>query len=247
LFREDLFHRLNVIRLRLPALRERRDDVDMLVQHFLRTSAQQLGIEPKRLTPAALDMLRQFSWPGNVRQLENQCHWLNVMAPGQLIDVADLPQEIRNRSPEISTSFSAAAVTAPDLANGASTHLGSPMGGFNEASNKQAIPTGNDSASAAFEGSASGVVTAPPELESLSQAWLQPLRQLAASMLVQQPRNVDAMGHSEMMDQLTKLFETHLISTALAHTRGRRIEAAQRLGIGRNTITRKIQELNIKE
>jgi two-component system, NtrC family, nitrogen regulation response regulator GlnG len=246
LFREDLFHRLNVIRLRLPSLRERRDDVDMLVQHFLRTSAQQLGIEPKRLTPAALELLRQFSWPGNVRQLENQCHWLNVMAPGQLIDVADLPQEIRNRTSEVGAPLMSVSA--------APTHSASSMTTFNS-STTSAYSEGQNSGASSIAVATNPVATQKAggngsdlaELELLSQAWLQPLRQLAANMLVQQPRNVDAIGHSEMMDQLTKLFETHLISTALTHTRGRRIEAAQRLGIGRNTITRKIQELNIKE
>ena len=86
-FREDLFHRLNVIRLRLPALRERREDVPSLAKHFLGVSARQLGVEPKRISDAALARLREFSFPGNVRQLENICHWLTVMAPAQQIDV----------------------------------------------------------------------------------------------------------------------------------------------------------------
>uniref|UniRef100_UPI0040484CFB sigma 54-interacting transcriptional regulator n=1 Tax=Limnohabitans sp. TaxID=1907725 RepID=UPI0040484CFB len=83
-FREDLFHRLNVIRLRLPALRERREDVPVLARYFLQRSAQQLGVEPKRMADAALERLGQFQFPGNVRQLENICHWLTVMAPTQL-------------------------------------------------------------------------------------------------------------------------------------------------------------------
>src|SRR5687767_10036145 len=93
-FREDLFHRLNVIRLRLPALRERKEDVAMLARHFLQQSAKQLGVEPKRISDAALARLTTFGFPGNVRQLENICHWLTVMAPAQLIEPKDLPPEV---------------------------------------------------------------------------------------------------------------------------------------------------------
>ena len=94
-FREDLFHRLNVIRLRLPALRERREDVPMLTRHFLQQSAKQLGVEPKRISDAALVQLGNFSFPGNVRQLENICHWLTVMAPAQVVEPKDLPPEVQ--------------------------------------------------------------------------------------------------------------------------------------------------------
>ena len=93
-FREDLFHRLNVIRLRLPALRERREDIPMLARHFLQQSAKQLGVEPKRISDAALARLTTFNFPGNVRQLENICHWLTVMAPAQSIEPKDLPPEV---------------------------------------------------------------------------------------------------------------------------------------------------------
>jgi two-component system nitrogen regulation response regulator GlnG len=93
-FREDLFHRLNVIRLRLPALRERLEDIPMLTRHFLQQSARQLGVEPKRISDAALVWLGQFAFPGNVRQLENICHWLTVMAPAQVIEPKDLPPEV---------------------------------------------------------------------------------------------------------------------------------------------------------
>jgi two-component system nitrogen regulation response regulator GlnG len=93
-FREDLFHRLNVIRLQLPSLAERREDIPQLAQHFLQTAATELGGGPKRLTPAAEQRLVDAAWPGNVRQLENTCRWLTVMAPGQVIDVADLPKDL---------------------------------------------------------------------------------------------------------------------------------------------------------
>src|SRR4051794_581262 len=98
LFREDLLHRLNVVRLRLPPLRERQEDIAPLARHFLQKSARELAVEPKLLTDGALKMLSSFAFPGNVRQLENICHWLTVMAPGQRIDVSDLPPELREVS-----------------------------------------------------------------------------------------------------------------------------------------------------
>jgi two-component system nitrogen regulation response regulator GlnG len=93
-FREDLFHRLNVIRLRLPRLTDRREDIPMLTRHFLQQSARQLGVEPKRISDAAVARLGTFGFPGNVRQLENICHWLTVMAPAQMIEEKDLPPEV---------------------------------------------------------------------------------------------------------------------------------------------------------
>ncbi|MGO2012344.1 MAG: nitrogen regulation protein NR(I) [Pseudoalteromonas sp.] len=93
-FRDDLFHRLNVVRLRLPALRERTEDIERLAQHFLHTSAKDLQVESKILSSKATEQLRLFNWPGNVRQLENTCRWLTVMAPGELISEQDLPPEI---------------------------------------------------------------------------------------------------------------------------------------------------------
>src|SRR6195952_2342185 len=96
-FREDLFHRLNVIRLRLPALRERTEDIAPLARFFLQKSARELGVEGKRLTDAAIARLLRFDYPGNVRQLENICHWLTVMAPAQTVDAKDLPPELQPR------------------------------------------------------------------------------------------------------------------------------------------------------
>ncbi|NCW52170.1 MAG: nitrogen regulation protein NR(I), partial [Betaproteobacteria bacterium] len=89
-FREDLFHRLNVIRLRLPALRERTEDIPLLARYFLQRSARDLGVEIKRLSEEALSALCAFHWPGNVRQLENSCHWISVMAPAQVVELKDL-------------------------------------------------------------------------------------------------------------------------------------------------------------
>src|SRR5438477_8846471 len=100
-FREDLYHRLNVIRLRLPSLRERADDIPLLARHFLSMSAKQLGVEPKRVSDDALAYLARLDFPGNVRQLENLCHWLTVMAPGQVVDAADLHAEFRHQVIEV--------------------------------------------------------------------------------------------------------------------------------------------------
>jgi two-component system, NtrC family, nitrogen regulation response regulator GlnG len=175
LFREDLFHRLNVIRLRLPPLRERREDVPLLTKHFLAHSAKQLGVEPKQLSQAALRYLTAVNWSGNVRQLENVCHWLTVMAPGQNVDVADLPPELKEDSSKPSTS-----------------------GSWQEALAKEVMDALN-------------------------------------------------RGESNILEAKTKEFERIMITKALQHTDGRRIEAANQLGMGRNTLTRKIQELGIDE
>ncbi|MGE5319552.1 MAG: sigma 54-interacting transcriptional regulator, partial [Hyphomicrobiaceae bacterium] len=94
LFREDLFHRLNVIRLRLPPLRERREDIPLLVRHFMQKSARELGMETKGVSDAALKTLVNLPWSGNVRQLENVSHYLTVMAPGQVVEVGDLPSDL---------------------------------------------------------------------------------------------------------------------------------------------------------
>jgi len=175
LFREDLFHRLNVIRLRLPPLRERREDIPLLTKHFLAHSAKQLGVEPKQLSQAALRYLTSVNWSGNVRQLENVCHWLTVMAPGQNVDVADLPPELKEESAKPSSSGS--------------------------------------------------------WQESLAKEVMDALNR----------------GETNILDTKTKEFERTMITKALQHTDGRRIEAANQLGMGRNTLTRKIQELGIDE
>jgi two-component system nitrogen regulation response regulator GlnG len=208
-FREDLFHRLNVIRLRLPALRERREDIPMLARHFLQQSAKQLGVEPKRISDAALAQLTSFAFPGNVRQLENICHWLTVMAPAQLIEPKDLPPEVTGGTPVADGPVRAAAAEAV-----ARPAVAEPAG--------VAAPTVSSPAPA----------SGPADWETGLEA--EALRLLAN-------------GHHDVWDQLTRRFESRLILTALANTRGRRIEAAQKLGIGRNTITRKIQELGLEE
>ena len=232
-FREDLFHRLNVIRLRLPALRERREDVFMLTRHFLQQSAKQLGVEPKRISDAALQQLSLFAFPGNVRQLENICHWLTVMAPAQVVEPKDLPPEV------LGTTFNAAK--APGLA--ASPEFALETGVFQGVANQSpsaqaplAAPILPAMADSLVSPSANLV---PPVSESaMSASWETGLEAEAMALL--------ATGRSDVWDVLTRRFESKLIQTALVSTRGRRIEAAQKLGIGRNTITRKIQELNIE-
>ncbi len=172
LFREDLYHRLNVIRLRLPALRERREDIPLLTKHFLQKSARELGVETKKLSDATLKLMSGMSWTGNVRQLENVCHYLTVMAPGQVVEPKDLPA---------------------DLAGAEKTVEG--------------------------------------------EDWLICLSRQVDKRL--------ARGETGILDELVPAFEKALITIALKHTGGRRIEAAQLLGWGRNTLTRKIQELGM--
>ena len=109
LFREDLYHRLNVIRLRLPSLRERREDIPILTRHFLAQSAKQLGVEAKRMSEHAMQFLAQLDFPGNVRQLENLCNWITVMAPGQSVEVKDLPQDLIATAPPSALERTAAA------------------------------------------------------------------------------------------------------------------------------------------
>ena len=173
LFRDDLFHRLNVIRVRVPALRERREDIPLLARHFLAKSARELGVETKRLSDAAMKYLSSHDFPGNVRQLENLCHWLTVMAPGVNVDLADLPPEFRQEQRAMTT-----------------------------------------------------------------QSWISALEREAELALNR--------GEHSIMPEMNRQFERALIVKALAHTGGRRIEASHLLGMGRNPLTRKIQELDIE-
>ena len=212
-FREDLFHRLNVIRLRLPALRERAEDVPSLTRFFLQKSAKELGVEAKRITDAALALLMRFDFPGNVRQLENICHWLTVMAPAQMIEAKDLPPELAAEA-----VASVVDVRPPVL-------VAAPVG--------EPAPPAAPAASNPVPNGVSVAAAAAPS------SWLAGLEQDARKLL--------QAGDPEVWDTLTHKFEAQLIRTALEITRGRRIEAAQKLGIGRNTITRKIQELGLDD
>jgi len=205
-FREDLFHRLNVIRLRLPPLRERREDIPVLTRHFLQQSAQQLGVEAKRISDSAIELLQNFAFPGNVRQLENICQWLTVMAPAHAMEVKDLPPEVLAPGPVAGVANSGTGAVLHE-ASSAAPLVGNPVG-------------------------------KPVVLKGPSENWQAGLEAEAMSLL--------ASGRVDVWDEMTRRFEASLIQTALAHTRGRRIDAAHKLGIGRNTITRKIQELGLE-
>jgi two-component system nitrogen regulation response regulator GlnG len=172
-FREDLFHRLNVIRIHLPPLRERREDIPTLARYFLMKSAMELGVEAKQLMPQAEEYISGLSWPGNVRQLENTCRWLTVMAPGQTIRVEDLPPEL--------------------LADNA---------------------------------------------ENVRSAdWETRLKNIVEQRL--------ARGDGEIFKDINDSFERILIEAALKHTGGRKLDAAKKLGWGRNTLTRKLKDLGL--
>jgi two-component system nitrogen regulation response regulator GlnG len=173
-FREDLFHRLNVIRLRIPPLRERPSDIPLLADHFLATAARELDVEAKVLHPDAGRYLGAYHWPGNVRQLENVCRWLTVMAPAQEVHLEDLPPELR-----------------------------------------------------------------PTATSAERSDWETELRRWAEEAL--------ARGEAQILDRALPSFERVMIATALARTGGRRQDAAKLLGWGRNTLTRKIQELGMGE
>ena len=170
-FREDLFHRLNVIRVHLPRLAERREDIPRLTRHFLAEAARELATETKVLTPDTERHLTRLPWPGNVRQLENACRWLTVMASGREVLIDDLPPELRDS-----------------------------------------------------EGSAAG-----------SDDWRGAFRDWADRAL--------AAGRTHLLEEAMPDVERILIETALKHSGGRRGDAAELLGWGRNTLTRKIKAL----
>ena len=175
-FREDLFHRLNVIRVQLPALRQRREDIVLLTRSFLDKAAMELKVEPKILSYEAENFLKQLPWPGNVRQLENLCRWLTVMASGQDIRLEDFPEDLRT-------------VTSSQAdANG--------------------------------------------DWQTVLRDWIQ-------------QRLND--GQEALLNEALPVFERTMIEVTLAHTGGRRQDAARLLGWGRNTLTRKIKELKLDD
>lgn len=173
-FREDLYHRLNVIRVHLPALRERREDIPKLMNHFFQRVADELKVEPKSLVAETEEYLCQLNWEGNVRQLENTCRWLTVMASGREILMDDLPPELRQQA---------------------------------------------------------GVQ------ESDAEHWSKLLRSWADHELVS--------GKQQILDSAVPAFERVMIEAALHFTQGRKRDAAELLGWGRNTLTRKMQELSM--
>jgi two-component system nitrogen regulation response regulator GlnG len=191
-FREDLLHRLNVIRLRMPALRERIEDIPALARYFMLSCAKSLAVEAKKLSDEVVKEISSMPFPGNVRQLENLCHWLTVMTPSNVIGVSDLPADI-----------------------------------LAEASEQPIV----------LQGESSPGNSAVARTGTLD--WESGLGRLAVKMLQD--------GDTGVYDALCSKFEKAVLQAALEVTRGRRVEAAQRLGIGRNTITRKLQELGIDD
>lgn len=183
-FREDLFHRLNVIRVHLPSLNQRSGDIPALAKYFLQRSAQELNMENKSLLPDATEFLQQLAWPGNVRQLENMCRWLTVMAPGREIHLEDLPPELLNAD--------------INIGGGSISEGAAPRGEWHE----------------------------------LLQKW-------ASEALIK--------GEENILKEATPIFERALIETALEYTGGRKREAAEILGWGRNTLTRKLKELKMAD
>jgi len=175
LFREDLFHRLNVIRIQLPALRERKEDIPALFNLFLQRAVEELEVEPKTIAPDTMAYLTSLNWPGNVRQLENTCHWLAVMTSGQTVHMSDLPPEL---------------LTDTQIAN---------------------TETGGD--------------------------WKQTLSKKVQQQLLS--------GETEIAAHIISDVEKILIDGALRKTNGRKNDAAKLLGWGRNTLTRKIKELEL--
>lgn len=232
LFREDLFHRLNVIRLRLPPLRERPEDITLLARHFLQKSAKELGVEPKRMSDDALAYVSTLPFPGNVRQLENLCNWLTVMAPAQTIEVKDLPREMIDAGHGEHDGLAASRPLAADPR---------PSGEYD------AVETSDYSMGMPGADGDTMVATRPPVLgapQALAPAYAAAaVTQSWESLLAGEAKTMLEAGQPEVMDLLTRRFEKAVLEAALGVTRGRRVEAATRLGIGRNTITRKLQEL----
>ena len=232
MFREDLLHRLNVVRLRLPPLRERRDDVPLLMKHFLSKSAQTLGGDMKSLTPAAMHIVQNFGFPGNVRQLENICHWITVMAPGNTVDTADLPPEVRVLAGVIDTTPQLAPAAEYVTAPAPTQSAFAPPSYAHAPASAPAQPQRHfaaEPAASAMSGSASASANGGD--------WQHALAATLASAIQQ--------GERAPGERLTREFEATLIRSALTQTKGRRIEASEWLGWGRNTLTRKIHELGM--
>ncbi|MGB5877515.1 MAG: sigma 54-interacting transcriptional regulator [Psychrobacter nivimaris] len=213
-FREDLFYRLNVIRLPLPPLRTRPEDIPALALYFMQSAAEQMNTTPKHLHPAALQIMQTFDWRGNVRQLENVCLWLTVMATGDTVMATDLPPELlENISPN--------------------TVLYEEHGSSQEDAQEHLVQSGdvlNGSASNNHQNERSSPL---PK----NQSWQQALAEWAEQSL--------STGETDILQTATPEFERVLLTAALNHSGGKKIEAASLLGWGRNTLTRKLQQLDI--
>ncbi|WP_379543960.1 sigma 54-interacting transcriptional regulator [Psychrobacter sp. R86515] len=213
-FREDLFYRLNVIRLPLPPLRTRPEDIPALALYFMQSAALQMNTSPKHLHPAALQIMQTFDWRGNVRQLENVCLWLTVMATGDTVMATDLPPELlENISPN--------------------TVLYEEHGSSKEDAQENLVQSGDVLNSSVLNSRQNNQSSPLPK----SQSWQQALADWAEQSL--------STGETDILQTATPEFERVLLTAALNHSGGKKIEAASLLGWGRNTLTRKLQQLDI--
>ena len=208
-FREDLFYRLNVIRLPLPPLRARREDIPALASHFMQQAGKQMNTAVKQLSPDALRSMQSFDWRGNVRQLENVCLWLTVMAAGDTVLTQDLPPELLadNAADSLSNNNAQAALTT------------------------QAIPSAQMNSTSPVHSHTSTAIT------ETSISWQQALADWAKQSL--------QAGETDILQLATPEFERVLLREALSHSGGRKLAAAQLLGWGRNTLTRKLTLLDV--
>ncbi|WP_299066690.1 sigma 54-interacting transcriptional regulator [uncultured Psychrobacter sp.] len=208
-FREDLFYRLNVIRLPLPPLRARREDIPALASHFMQQAGKQMNTAVKQLSPDALRSMQSFDWRGNVRQLENVCLWLTVMAAGDTVLVEDLPPELLadNAADSLSNNNAQAALAT------------------------QEIPSAQMNSTSPIHSHTSTAIT------ETSISWQQALADWAKQSL--------QAGETDILQLATPEFERVLLRAALSHSGGRKLAAAQLLGWGRNTLTRKLKLLDV--
>ncbi|PNK61366.1 sigma 54-interacting transcriptional regulator [Psychrobacter sp. FDAARGOS_221] len=226
-FREDLFYRLNVIRLPLPPLRERPDDIAELVDFFMIKAAKEMGTEVKQLSAQAMAIMQAFDWPGNVRQLENACRWITVMATGDMLTVEDLPPDLT----EFATRYLAPESQTAEF----TTHSTNDPALNSEVSNNNQLDSHNIHSNNSANNLASAHAHNLPTVDSLS--WQQQLRTWATHALHE--------GQTDILQQAAPEFEAVLIEVALAHSNGRKGDAAELLGWGRNTLTRKIKLLGL--
>ena len=243
-FREDLFYRLNVIRLALPSLRERREDIPLLIDFFMQNIAKSMHTSTKTITPSAMHILQSYPWQGNVRQLENTCRWLSVMTTGQTIQPSDLPPEIL----QAFESQDSMPVTTREP-NTHKTHNYQHDTQFEAPASEHpsSLPAPSDSPSASSNVSAYSselptplsATTVVPTLHApqtgATADWITPLQVWAQQAL--------AEGQYDILQTAYPMFEKCLLEVALAHTAQHKGQAADLLGWGRNTVTRKYQQL----
>lgn len=255
-FREDLFYRLNVIRLPLPPLRQRREDIPALVTHFMQRAAKEMDTEQKYIDPEALAIMQAFDWSGNVRQIENVCRWLTVMATGDIVLAEDLPPELldfvnqtkdqasrqahHQASQQVNNQPVQSALSHVSVDKSSASRFDSDISADSLQGNVQptAQPVANGTYNVGSEGSsASNTATIAAMQSHTTTTWQQALEHWAHNAL--------ADGETEILQSATPEFERVLLNVALTHTKGRKGDAALLLGWGRNTLTRKLKQLGI--